>query len=37
MATRPKQPAGPAMTLGNMSDLGVQRFERGQSANPEAP
>jgi hypothetical protein len=26
MASKPKQPAGPAMTLGNMRDLGVQRL-----------
>ena len=26
MASKPKQPHGPAMTLGNMRDLGVQRL-----------
>jgi hypothetical protein len=26
MASKPKQPAGPAMTLGNMRELGVQRL-----------
>jgi hypothetical protein len=26
MASKPKQPAGPAMTLGNMRDLGVSRL-----------
>jgi hypothetical protein len=26
MASKPEQPAGPAMTLGNMRDLGVQRL-----------
>jgi hypothetical protein len=26
MASKPKQPAGPPMTLGNMRELGVQRL-----------
>jgi hypothetical protein len=26
---KPKHPAGPAMTLGNMRELGVQRSSRG--------
>jgi hypothetical protein len=26
MASKPKQPAGPPMTLGNMRDLGVNRL-----------
>ena len=32
-----KHPAGPAMTLGNMRELGVQDLSEVKVANPEAP